>query len=263
MVHCQKLFSASGYYLFSRHRKGHGIHSPFVFSFINNILRRDIPPGAKENAILFRRRMLSRNERIEVNDLGTGSGRYSAKGKRLSGIFRRSSISNKYGRVLYNLAVMYNGCNILEMGTSTGMSVLYLALGAPDSKIISIEGCENLSGIARLNLKYHGIKNVKVLTGDFEDRLQHISETDFRPSLVFVDGNHRKEPVLKYFSILKELIIPGSVIIFDDIDYSVEMNRAWNEIKRDPQVSVSIDILRMGLVFTVDGIVKQDFRIRY
>ncbi len=66
-----------------------------------------------------------------------------------------------------------------------------------------------------------------------------------------------------YFSLLKEFIGPDSAIIFDDINYSSEMLEAWNEIKSNFQVSVSIDIFQMGLVFFRGGIVKQDYVIRY
>ncbi len=40
-----------------------------------------------------------------------------------------------------------------------------------------------------------------------------------------------------------------SVFVFDDIYWSVGMTRAWNEIKKDPKVTLSIDAFYFGFVF--------------
>ena len=255
--------AALRYFLCSGHRKGHGIHSPFAFDFITTILRKDMPEGRKAAVKCIRKRMEGSKTVLAVNDLGAGSGTLSASRRRMCDIARRSSVHHRYGKILHNLASACDGQNILEMGTSLGVSTLYLALGAPSSKIVSIEGCPELSAIAESNFLQAGVENIEVLRGDFDKVLPELKNTGFEPSLVFVDGNHRKEAVLKYFTLLKELIRDNSVIIFDDINYSFEMNEAWKEIKSDLQVSLSIDLFQMGLVFFRKGIVKQDFLIRY
>ncbi|MDZ7738978.1 MAG: class I SAM-dependent methyltransferase [Bacteroidales bacterium] len=158
---------------------------------------------------------------------------------------------------------MNNGNDMLELGTSLGISTMFIGLGAADSSIITIEGCSSLAGIARENFKSSIIGNITLMEGDFEDHLPGLNDGGFNPSLVFVDGNHSRKPVLRYFSFLKKMVAADSVIIFDDINYSFEMSEAWNEIKTDPQVSVSIDIFRMGFVFFRKGMAKQDFKIRY
>lgn len=251
------------YILFSRHRRGHGIHSPFVFDLINMVLLRKIPADVMPGINAVRKRLESSKLLIDVNDLGSGSDYMSSTFRRISDITRRSSVSNSYGRILYNLAQRYNGKAILEMGTSLGVSTLFMAMGAPGSEITSIEGCPGLAERARHNLSGCNIENVTVLAGSFDEKLRAIMANDLSPAMVFVDGDHRKEAVLRYFSILKELIAPDSVIIFDDINYSRGMSEAWHEIKSDLQVSVSIDIFRMGMVFFREGMVKQDFVIRY
>jgi len=258
-----RMTAALKYFIFARHHKGHGIHSPFVFDFINTVLREEIPPHVLKIVREVRKLMAAGNEIIEVNDLGAGPENMTSSCRSLSDIARRSSVNKRYGRILYNIALLYNGKDIIEMGTSVGISTLYMALGAPESEIISIEGCHKLAETAKNNFSRFNINNITVVTGSFDEHLPVMGSQNIRPSVVFVDGNHRKEPVLKYFALLKELITPGSVIIFDDINYSHEMNEAWDEIKRDSQVSVSIDIFQMGFVFFRGGMVKQDFVIRY
>ncbi|MGM0666606.1 MAG: O-methyltransferase [Bacteroidota bacterium] len=258
-----RMAAALRYFLCSGHRKGHGIHSPFAFDFITTVLHKDMPEERKAAVKCVRKRMEGSKTVLTVNDLGAGSGTLSAGRRRLCDIARRSSVHHRYGKILYNLASAFDGQDILEMGTSLGISTLYLAMGAPSSKIVSIEGCPQLSAIAQDNFSQAKVKNIEVLRGNFDKVLPELKNTGFEPSLVFVDGNHRKEAVLKYFTLLKELITGDSVIVFDDINYSFEMNEAWKEIKSDLQVSLSIDVFQMGLVFFRKGMVKQSFVVRY
>ena len=39
------------------------------------------------------------------------------------------------------------------------------------------------------------------------------------------------------------------------------MNRAWQEVKQDKQVKITIDLFNIGIVFFKDGLSKQDFML--
>ncbi|MCB0741959.1 MAG: SAM-dependent methyltransferase, partial [Chitinophagaceae bacterium] len=62
------------YYFSSSNGKGHGIHSPFVFEFITNILNDKVKK--KEYAIVasLRRQLQQDHSVITVDDFGAGSG---------------------------------------------------------------------------------------------------------------------------------------------------------------------------------------------
>ena len=61
--------------------------------------------------------------------------------------------------------------NILEIGTSLGITTAYLALAIPDAKIITLEGCPELSRKAREHFDRLGIKNIELIEGRFEETL--------------------------------------------------------------------------------------------
>jgi hypothetical protein len=52
-------------------------------------------------------------------------------------------------------------------------------------------------------------------------------------------------------------------LIFDDIYWSEGMKQAWAEIKAHPQVTVTVDMFWIGLVYFKKGQVKEDFKIRF
>ena len=83
-------------------------------------------------------------------------------------------------------------------------------------------------------------------------------------NLAFIDGNHRKEPTLHYFSELLKKSTNDSIFIFDDIHWSSEMEEAWNLIQQHDSVTLTVDLFFIGLVFfSTDFKVKQHFTIRF
>jgi hypothetical protein len=81
---------------------------------------------------------------------------------------------------------------------------------------------------------------------------------------VYIDGNHRLEPVMEYFHFFLERVASQSAIILHDIHWSSEMKKAWTLIRQHPKVKMSIDIFSAGLVFFRDEFqVRQDFTIRF
>jgi len=147
------------------------------------------------------------------------------------------------------MAVEFGTPSIIELGTSLGISTMYMAASCPDAKIWTIEGCQSTAEIARQNFTDAALSNISILEGQFEEILPGLLTSVVSPGLVFIDGNHRKEPVINYFNMIAEFSDRNTVVIIDDINYSIEMSQAWNEIKLHEKVSVSIDIFRMGILF--------------
>jgi predicted O-methyltransferase YrrM len=251
------------YILLSRHRNGHGIHSPFVFDLVSRVFRNKIDPDIVFSIEKIRKRMISDKRSIIVSDLGSGSEIHKTSLRKVSEIARNSPVPAKYGVLLSNMAAEFGEPHIIEFGTSFGISTLYMATACTGALVSTMEGCPSISVIARENFRKEGIENIEVSTGSFDEVLPFILNKKIKPGLVFIDGNHCKEPVIRYFSQIAELSDSKTVIIIDDINYSSEMGEAWDAIKRFEKVSVTIDIYRMGIVFFREGISHNDYVIRY
>ena len=251
------------YFLSAGHRRGHGIHSPFVFDLITRVIRNKRDPVVVLNIEKARKRLKADSRIINVTDYGAGSKKFSGDKRKVSDIARYSAVSRKYGELLYNLAAEYGKGDIIELGTSLGISALYLAGGSPGSTVHTIEGSGEIAVLAAKMFENEGINNIRLYDGTFEEVLPVIINSGVKPGLVFIDGNHRKKPVLKYFEMLAEIAGNETIIVLDDINYSDDMHEAWEEIKKHKRVSVTIDLNRMGLVFFREGIPHNDYIIRY
>ena len=251
------------YIIFSRHGKGHGIHSPFLFDLVSRVMRNKTDRDIVFKIESIRKKNLSDDRVKSIQDLGAGSSKMNNNLRRVSDIIKYSAVPAKYGRLLFNMASEYGKPDILELGTSLGISTLYLAAACPDSMVYTVEGCSATAGIATENLKSFGTGNITLIQESFDTAISDLITKHVKPGLVFIDGHHRKEPTLRYFELIAGHCDKGTVIIIDDIHSSGEMEEAWSMIKRYKEVTVTIDIFRMGLVFFREGMSSYDYVIRY
>jgi predicted O-methyltransferase YrrM len=251
------------YYLFSSHKKGHGIHSPFVFNLVINVFRNKITPDIVCKIENIRKGMISDKQVIEVTDFGTGSKTNKGRLRRVSEIVRKSSVQKKYGELLAGLSKEFGRNSVIEFGTSLGISTMYMGEANLGATIYTMEGCPSISEIALKNFSEAGLTNIRLHTGSFENVLPVLENLHIRPGLVYIDGNHRKSPTIEYFNRMAELSDKETVIVIDDIYSSREMGEAWREIKENKKVSFTIDIFRMGIVFFREGMTRSDYIIRY
>ena len=218
---------------------------------------------------------------------------HSIRRRSVADIARHAAKPKKLGQLLFRIARYYRPGTILELGTSLGLSTAYLAAGGEGARVISIEGAPAVAAVAEKNLRALGLMGegadrneglnrgsgscgvdgseglgrsgrVELITGNFDEVLTTTLTGKGSLDLAFVDGNHRREPTLRYFDWLAGRVASSAVLIFDDIHWSSEMEQAWNEIRKDPRVFLTVDLFFLGLVFFRDEFkVKQDFIIRY
>lgn len=251
------------YFFKARHRKGHGIHSPFVYDLVSRVFRNKIDPAVVNKIESIRKNLLYDQRIIEIHDLGAGSRKMGNNKKPISDIAKHSPVPADYGKLLCNLAAEFGKPAILELGTSLGISSMYMASSCSDLKINTIEGSPATAEIARENFISAGTGNIEVHTGSFEEIMPTLINENSKAGLVFIDGNHRREPLLRYFNYLEKVADDKTVIVIDDINYSAEMEDAWKEIRKSSRITVTVDIFRMGLVFFRKGISRTDYIVRY
>ncbi|HUS02558.1 MAG TPA: class I SAM-dependent methyltransferase [Chitinophagaceae bacterium] len=252
------------YYLTASNGKGHGVHSPFVFDFIKNVLNDKKDYDRYHSIEKLRGELLQDRRSIEVEDFGAGSLAVPHRQKKISDITRSFLKTKKFAQLLFRIVQYYKPATIVELGTSLGITTAYIACAHKASEVFTLEGSKNVAAIAEDNFEKLGLQNVKVVKGNFDDTLPGLLSEIEKIDLVFVDGNHRKVPTLHYFQKFLQKSNDQSVFIFDDIHWSAEMEAAWKEIQQHPSVTLTIDLFFIGLVFFKKDIkAKQHFVIRF
>ena len=252
------------YYLTASNGKGHGIHSPFVFDFIKNILCDKNEHAYCSIIEKGRQQLLKQKGQIEVEDFGAGSAIIKTNKRVIADMARSSLKPAKYAQLLFRIINYYQPKTILELGTSFGITTSYMAAGNAKAKVYTIEGSPAIAAIAAKTFNRVGLKNIELIQGDFNNTLPALLTKLNTIDLAFIDGNHLKDPTLDYFQQLLSHSTISSILIFDDIHWSTEMESAWAIIQQHPSVTLSIDLFFIGIVFlNPDFNHKQQFTIRF
>ena len=244
----------------------HDIHSPFLFNLVNAVLYDKSPYPTFGKIEKLRKRLKNDSTPVTLTDFGAGSivGAINKTKKSTVKVIAGSAAKpGKYAQLLFRLAAYLQPRQMIELGTSLGISACYQAAAVPDAKLITCEGSDVLAGIARQNFNELNLNNIEVVTGNFDETLPLVLSKMNSVDWVFFDGNHRKEPTISYFKLALEKINNNTVFIFDDINWSSQMQEAWQEIKQNDKVVVTIDIFMMGIVLFNTDLSRQHFVIRY
>ncbi len=283
--------------LTARSTAGHGVHSPFMFSFITEVIGGGSDRAVMKEVESLRREMLSDRRLVRVRDLGAGSAVMSGAERRIRDIAVTAAVPKREAALLARIAgslenIKEGGSGagyrpgkqagfgqqagkitatdpipaeapdpgqqpgmitstdpipaeapdpgqqpgadpahdnqpvILELGTSLGISTLAMALGAPQRRVISVEGCPELADMARDNLRRHGAHNAEVICMEFGEALNELKRRGTRVALAYIDGNHRGAALTEYVHRIREMG-EEMIIVADDIHMNGDMTGAW------------------------------------
>jgi predicted O-methyltransferase YrrM len=252
-------------FLFHRFRSKnrHGLHSPFVYKLVDEVIYDYKHKPAYDKIERERDNLLIDDRVITVTDLGAGSRVNKNREKKISDITINALKSPKLAQLLYRLAAFAKPKSIVELGTCLGITTLYLHEAAPNAKVYTLEGCPETAKVAQSVFNSAGLRNIKLVTGNFDDTLASVLGKHDKLDFVYIDGNHQRVATLNYFEQCLPKVHEDTMLIFDDIYWSEGMKQAWAQIKANPQVTVTVDLFWIGLVFFKSGRVKEDFKIRF
>lgn len=249
------------YYLKAKHRKGHGIHSPAVYEFVSKVLYRKTEDSEIKHIKKIIHDLSRMDQTVAFNDLGAGSAKMDANRRKIKDIVKYAGVGNKQGEILYRIVDFYKPKMIVELGTSLGISTLYLSAGLKGfGKIISVEANRELTDIAKNNLENLGTKNFDILSKTFDEAIPDILTKIESPVIIFIDGNHTYEATIEYFEQFRPKIQKGMIII-GDIYWSVGMDMAWKRIKE--LSGTTVDLYYMGVVFVDEMLTPGHYTVRY
>ena len=212
----------------------------------------------------IRKQLIHDKELLEIKDLGAGSRIHSTKRRTVQQLAKTAVKPRKLGELFFRLSVYYQPRTVIELGTSLGLTTAYLATANPNAIIVTIEGSDAIHNKAKTVFHTLGIQNIDARLGNFDSVLPQVLAETGTIDMAYVDGNHRYEPTIRYFQLLLSHAHNDTILIFDDIHWSAEMEKAWKEIQQHPSVRCTVDLFYLGFVFLRDEFkVPQHFVVRF
>lgn len=258
MIRFRIMYKFILHFLTAKNSHGFGVHSPYVFQFTNDVIYKRSSDTLFSSIEKIRSKLKRNSKYLDIVDLGTGK----KQKKSIAEIATTSLKTAKYGQLLYRISDFIKSRNILELGTSFGLTTSYLATSSFAGRIVSLEGSQQIADIAEENFKILDVKNVQIKVGNINDTLSNVLNEFNQLDLVFIDANHRSKAVLNYFELILSKVYSDSIIVIDDIYWSSDMEYAWKIIKDHPRVTSTIDLFQMGIVFFNSDLHKKHYKMR-
>ncbi len=252
------------YFRYKLTAKGkHSAQAPFLYGFITKVINTKTEDENCKKIEALRKDLCNSEQTIQITDFGAGSSINNSQKRKIKDVARNSAKNAKFGQLLYRICKFYKPQNIIELGTSLGISSCYLAKANPNSKVFTFEGCTETAAIASGNFKKLDIENISIAIGDFNNTLTAKLEGIGKVDLAFIDGNHQETPTVSYFEEILKFANNDTIFIFDDIHWSCGMETAWNYIKSHQKTTLTIDLFFVGIVFMKSELSKEHFTIRF
>ena len=241
-------------YLFcSRHWRGYGIHSPFVFELVTKVIEEKLP--------YYKYGLVEKVRKIyQTSSKSLFLGGEEVKVSRL---VKRLSMDPSHAQVMFRLVNKFKPKNVVETGMGMGITTMYLA--APDSRInmVTIAQDKPMAEFASSYIRKAGFQNVKVEVGDTVERLPEVLGTMESLDFLYMGDCQDAEDVEKRLNLCLPKMGEQSVLVVCGIYENESMTEAWRRIQAMEKVRVTLDLFKYGIVIFDGKLQKEDYYLRY
>ncbi|MFN7116974.1 MAG: O-methyltransferase [Saprospiraceae bacterium] len=234
---------------FWRARTIYDVHSPFVADLVQAVVEDTRHFYAFSEIEALRAQLLQNETPLKIKDYGAGSQVNPDSIRTIADLAKNAAIPAEVGRQLFRLVHFCKPQLILELGTSLGISTLYLSAGARNAQVITVEGSPEVAAQAKHHFNILNKPNIISQQAEFQAILPEILPNINKLDFLFLDGDHREAATWAYFEACLKVAHDNSVFVIADIHWSEEMERVWQRLQAHPRVTLSVDLFHLGLLF--------------
>ena len=156
---------------------GEGIHSPYLFELVRFVLRDKNAYYCFADIERRRESLLACEDVLDVMDFGSaGSPEGKLVKRRVCDIAKTHLERPKIGQLLFRLVNFIaqhekRPLEILELGTSLGVTTAYLASADSRNKVVTLEGSERVLQVAQGVWSALRLENIEWRQGNIDDTL--------------------------------------------------------------------------------------------
>jgi predicted O-methyltransferase YrrM len=225
-----------------RYRKGYGVHSPFVYSLITKVI--------EEKASFY---AFDEIEKLKTEMI--------AAGNPLSRLTAHETQHRNYGALLFRIVNFFKCKNVLQLGSSTGIMSLYLAMASSEHcNCYALEERRGLLEAAKTFSSNRRLNRLHFIEGKYEEELKLLQASKIQADLLFINGMSDSLETEKTINLCTPFIYNKTILIIDNIMKNEKMKELWKKIKNNPQTRVSIDLCALGIIFFDDKLPKKHYK---
>ncbi len=226
-----------------RRRHGHGVHSPFAFRLITRVIEEPYPYYCYKEIEQLRRSKLKGV--LTKKDLQT-----------------RRAMSRKRASLLFRLVNHFKPTTILEIGSSWGISTLYMQQGNPQATYYCIEPQEQVRTVAK-EVVACMTDSVQFLPSPVAEALPPLLDQLNELGFLFVHNMASAHQYQSYMPVILPHIHHQTVVVVEDIHKDKATTKVWRQLIASSQVRVSMDLYDIGIAVCSPKYNKQDYVVAF
>lgn len=208
------------FWLKANNGKGHGTHSPFVYSLITEVL------NDERNFYAF----------ADIEKCF-----YSEQSK--------NNLPKKYNELLFRMVNYYGAKSIVQFGLSNGLQTAYFTTANSNVSIICVE--ENNQLIKNLQQKLSKLptSNYTIVNETLEDGINGFITANQKFDYIFLNELTQAADYQNLIEKLKQTANPSSIIVINGIHQLPHPKSIWQKFLKSEDVFIMVDIFQFGIIF--------------
>ena len=237
----------------ARHRRGHGIHSPFLFRLITTVV--EDKHRYPEYGIYkeLKNKALNLLHNYPDSSLARIFQHYSLSHSRK--LYQKIELPNRYAKVVFRLIREFKPSSILSYGPTLGVSLALMAMANRNNPIYQVVADPEDEVFSKELLRNSGFSNILFLPED-------VGLTVI-PDFVMINYPDCPEQLKLVIKNTLEKHSDDGVLVISGIHESKEMQKIWQEVIASECVHVSLDFFEIGIVLFRKGLQKENFIHRF
>jgi predicted O-methyltransferase YrrM len=182
--------------------------------------------------------------------------------KEIVGVVGHESIRPKQGALLFRLTNHFHSKSILQIGVSMGLSTLYLTSYKQGVKCVAMEKRPEYAAVARWVYEKAARTPIDLRIGDYHTILPGILEEMKIVDFIFFNTS-RDTSNASLFNTCVEHAQSNTVFVFEGIKSNCSMRKLWEMVCAHPEVTVTLDLYSMGIVFFNKKLHKRNYIVYF
>ncbi len=243
------------YFKKARHRRGHGIHSPFLFNLITTVIenKRKVPEYK-----IFRQLKIESMQVLEKYSDQSPNKTYPhifSHFTKPQKLYKKIELPLRYGKVVFRLIREFKPSSVIHYGPCLGVNLAVMALADQLIPAYQKIGVQEYEKFTMETLKDSSISNIYFL---HENDLPAV-----HPELIMINYPYAPQMTRKIVQNHLENNGLNDVMILRGIHESKEMETIWQELIVNKNVRVSLDLFEIGIALFRAGLQKENFIHRF
>ena len=224
----------------------HGLHSPFVYTFADEVLYKS---SSMNFEMIEHQRMLMLQSKSKLNNTT------------LSKFTSKLTLDAKYGKLLQRLVEFYKPQHIIELGMNNGVESNYLLSNSimQDFPILSYNFQLNTNKLDKIKAHTNSEFANYYQSNLFENSYNTEFENQTYIDLCIIHGKSDADDFWNFYDNYKSRLHTHAMVIFTNIRLTNDHYINWQQNTNLPEVTASVELFKMGIIFFRTEQKKQKF----